>query len=378
MTRLTLTRADNDLIWDDQDRPYIDLFSGHGATWIGHGHAAVREAVARQMERLWITGGLASGAYDAAEEAIQRWFPRTHAVAALYSTGMEAAEFALRLARVATGRARVLGFEHGMHGKSMATALLGWNNRDGIDAPFIVRLPFGPHCDERHSIDRLTAALAAGDVAAVFVEPLQASGGGYCASDRFCRAVHDASRAYRALLVFDEILTGFHRTGPPFYFSKLGFVPDVILIGKAMGNGFPVSGVVADRTLEVRAEMLPGSTYAGNPLAASAVAATLRAMSELDLPQRVSRIERAVREGLGTAAAAGISLRGRGALWVLELPPGCDAMPVAVRIFEAGVCVGCTGRQIRILPPATITIPHLRQACAIVAAQLRRCASAWS
>ena len=104
------------------------------------------------------------------------------------------------------------------------------------------------------------------------------------------------------------------RTGPAFFFSDLGFEPDVVLIGKALGNGFPVSGVVVDRRHPVRPEMLPNSTYAGNALASAAVSATLEQIRELDLPRRVARIEATIVQALGGLEAIGAALRGRGAV----------------------------------------------------------------
>jgi acetylornithine/succinyldiaminopimelate/putrescine aminotransferase len=315
--RLVVARARNDLLFDDAGRAYIDMFTAHGTTWMGHGNVAVKEALAEQLEKVWITGALETAVRSEAEALAASFFPASHTVAGLYSTGMEAAEFALRLARVATGRAWALGFERGMHGKSTATSFLCWDNRDGLDLPQFQRLPFVPTYPEGQILDRLEHALGRREVSAVFVEPLQGSGGGHRASDDFYRALHQCCRAHGTLLVFDEILTGFYRTGRPFVFSGLGFVPDVVLIGKAMGNGFPVSGVVVDRGIPIRAAMLPGSTYAGNALAAAAVLASLRQIRAGDLSREVARIEEAIVRVLGPVRDAGIALRGQGAIWIL-------------------------------------------------------------
>ena len=376
--RRRIDRARNDLLFDDQGKRYIDLFSAHGATWLGHGRPAIAQRVASQLERVWLTGSLETEVFLEARERVEGFFPATHRLAGLYSTGMEAAELALRIARVSTGRIGVVGFERSMHGKSLATAYLGWDNRDGIELPFLHRLPFVSTTKEEEILERLEGVLAKEPVSAVLVEPLQGSGGGWQASPGFYRAVRRLCSAHGSLLVFDEILTGFHRTGSPFYYDSLGLVPDIVLVGKALGNGFPVSGVLVDERYPVRREMLLGSTYAGNPLASAAVAATLAEMRRLDLPAAVARIERAIVAQLDRLAGTGIAVRGRGALWVVELPAGMDLEAAVPRIWQRGVSVGYTGQQLRILPPATIEPAHLETACAVVTEELLRAAGAGS
>jgi acetylornithine/succinyldiaminopimelate/putrescine aminotransferase len=365
-----IVTADNDILVDDKGRRYIDLFTGHGATWLGHCNPEARAAVAEQLGKIWLSGALRTPVLAEATALVESFFPASHFLAALYSTGMEAAEFALRIARGITRRNGVVGFARSMHGKSLATAQLGWDNQN--DVPWLRRLPFVPVAPEDEILRRLGAALACGEVGAVFIEPLQGSGGGHAASAAFCREVARLCRQQGAILIFDEILTGFHRTGPAFWFAELGFVPDVVLIGKALGNGFPVSGVVLNKEHEVRQEMLPGSTYSGNPLAAAAVLATLRQMRRLDLPGKVARIEEIVLKMLAPLREAGVELRGRGALWIIEPPSGADVFPIVANIYRRGVCVGHAGRFLRILPAATIDIANLRTACAVIGEELSR------
>jgi acetylornithine/succinyldiaminopimelate/putrescine aminotransferase len=370
--QLRIARAENDVFFDEEGRRYIDLFSAHGATWLGHANRDVASAVAEQLGKVWITGGLPTAQAEEAGALVDSFFPPSHGLAALYSTGMEAAEFALRMARAVTGKADVVGFDRNMHGKSLATACLGWPNRDDVRLPSCHRLPFVPERSEQQVLAQLAETLAVYPVAAVFVEPVQGSGGGHSASAGFYREVRRLCTSRGALLVFDEILTGFYRTGTAFFFSPLGFVPDLVLIGKALGSGFPVSGVIADRKYPVRPAMLPGSTYAGNPLAASAVLATLKVLRALDLPAKVAVIERIVQDSLGPVEESGVELRGKGALWVLEFPPGPDVESAVVSIYQRGVCVGYTGRQLRILPAATIETGNLEEACTVVREELLR------
>jgi acetylornithine/succinyldiaminopimelate/putrescine aminotransferase len=372
VTPISIAAADNDQLYDEQGRSYIDLFSAHGTTWLGHANPAIAAELTAQIQKLWIAGGLATSVAEEAKQAVEGFFPPSHYLAAFYSTGMEAAEFALRVARTVTGRNGVVGFERSMHGKSLATAHLGWDNHDGLHLPGFIRLPFVRTCSEEDILGRLGDVLLMQTVSAVVVEPLQASGGGHWASPRFYNELASLCSRHGALTVFDELLTGFHRTGPRFFFEDLDFVPDVVLIGKSLGNGFPVSGVVVNRRFQISPAMLPGSTYSGNPLAAAVVRATLRQVRSFDLAARVHSIEEVIVETLGPLRDRGVALRGRGALWILELPEDIDVEATVVAIYERGVAIGFTGRMLRLIPAATIDLSRLRRACSIIAEEIER------
>ncbi len=363
----TFTHGRNDLLFDVQGRAYIDLFVGHGTAFLGHAHPGIVQALATQASAVWTTGGLDSTAAARARERVEALFPATHRLAGLYSTGMEAAEFAIRFVRRATGRNVVLGFDGAMHGKSMATAAMGWDNRDGLVLGPVRRLPCMPAASEDQMLAAVDAALAQGTVAALFVEPILGSRGGHRLGDACLNALQASCRRHGALLVVDEILTGLHRTGPAFVHAALDRTPDVVLLGKALGNGFPVSAVVTSREHPVVPDMLPGSTYAGNPLAAAVVSATLETMARLDLEARVTAIETCVRRVLGPLQTQGVALRGAGALWVLELPDPARPLDVVLAAGAEGVLVNHAGRQLRLLPAATTEPGHLERGCRIVA-----------
>jgi acetylornithine/succinyldiaminopimelate/putrescine aminotransferase len=370
MQRPIIQRALNDLLYAEDGRTYIDLFSAHGAVFLGHAEPIIARAIAQQLDRIWLAGGLDTPLTSLAKDVVESFFPGDYALAALYSTGMEAAEFALRFARVTTDRPGVIGYENSMHGKSMATAFLGWDNRDGVDLPGIHRLPFLQRCAEAEILQQTQTALSSGSIGAVFVEPIQGSAGALVASAQFYREIARLTRQHRALLVVDEILTGFHRTGPAFCFMDLGLEPDVVLIGKTMGNGFPVSGVIANRRYPLRPEMLSGSTYAGNALACAAVIASLERLRAIDVVSCVAQIAQTIEEHLGPLRSDTLKLRGKGALWMVELATSQQAQDAAFAIYQAGVCVGIAGRYIRLLPAATIEPANLEHGCAVIARQL--------
>ena len=367
-----IVRGENDRLFDSEGRSYIDLFSAHGTAWLGHANPAVGEAITRQLREVWNTGAISTPIREQAREAVEAFFPDAHRLAGFYSTGMEAAEFALRMARIHTGRRRLIGFEHAMHGKSLATAALGWDNDWNLGSTDLVRLRFVDAMHEYRLTPRLERELSLRDVAAVIVEPIQASHGGYEATRDFYQSLHKLCVETGTLLVFDEILTGLWRTGEPFYFRGQGLRPDVVLIGKGLGGGFPVSAVAVDQNIAIEPRMLPTSTFAGNSLAAAAVAAALGEMRRLELPARVAAIAMCVRESLDPLAQHGVALRGRGALWVLEMPAGVDMPRLLKDVYEHGVAIGGAGRFIRLLPAATIVPENLRQACEVLSNAILR------
>ena len=362
-----ITTAHNDILVADDGRELIDMFSGHGAAFLGHANPALTSSLSRAAEGLWNSGGLETPIRIEARQGIESFFPSSHEACAIYSTGMEAAEFAIRVARGITKANGVIGFEHAMHGKSLATSYLGWDNRDNVQLPDFCRLPFVSSYPEEEILKQVRDVLVARSMSAVFVEPLHGTRGGYAASDSFYQELFQICREHEALLVFDEILTGFYRTGTPFYLSDLGFVPDIVLVGKAMGNGFPVAGVVVNKQHRIKAFMLPGSTFAGNPLASAAIASTLRQMATMDLAEVVGRIEKTILRGLDRVREVGAVVRGKGALWIVEIPPPHDAKKIAASISQRDVFLNATGPDIRLLPAATIEPSNLEHACAVIA-----------
>ena len=279
---------------------------------------------------------------------------------------MEAGEFAIRLARAITQRNGIVGFAGSMYGKSIATAYLGWDNQNPVSLTGWHRLPFVADCAEDFILSRLQETLISKTIAAVFMEPIQGSNGGHCASRRFYQEVFHLCQEQGTLLVFDEILTGFYRTGSAFCFSEVGFVPDVVLIGKAIANGFPISGVVVNKNYPIEARMLPGSTFAGNPLAAAAVLATLKQIRVLQISDKVMKIAQVIKDYFKPLKNMEVILRGKGALWILELPENLAGQAIALRLAKRGVIVSYANHWLRILPAATIELDNLKNACDII------------
>jgi len=353
---------------------FLDLINGFGAVFLGHGHPRVAQALRDQLERVWLCARYPTDAAARADTLIREILPPGMKHAGLYSTGMEASEFALRLAAVHTGRNEFIGFSRNMHGKSALTAALCWSNAP-IRSETSHMLPFVAEADEKDVLGELERALSSRAVAAVIVEPIQGSNGAREASAEFVERMIALCREHGSLCIFDEILTGLYRTGTRFYSDRLRAKPDVLLFAKSMGNGFPVSSVAIRDDIGVPPAALPGSTFSGNPLACAAVVGTLETMRELPMSRMVEDIERVVRSAFDKPQSTGVTLRGRGALWALELDQRIPMEDVLSDIQKSGMLVSSYGRHIRLLPAATIDLAELRAACAQIA---RHCAAAFA
>ncbi len=362
-----ITHAEGSHVWTGDGRRFVDLMTGYGAVFLGHGHPAVTARLREQAARVWQCGRLPTASGEEAEARLREVLPEGTRPGGLYSTGMEAAEFAIRLAACHTGRREFAAFGRSMHGKSAMTSSLCWDNAP-VRAGQAHVLPFVDEAGEDEILGRAARLLSGGRLAAVLVEPIQGSNGGHEASAAFYERLVALCREAGTLCVFDEILTGLHRTGTRFYADRLAAKPDITLFAKCMANGFPASSLAIPHGMDIPAEALPGSTFSGNPLAAAAVSATLEAMRALDMGTRVADIEAAVRAALGGREAAGITLRGRGAMWMLELAGPIRAGAAARSVLEAGILVSAQGRWLRLLPAATIDLALLREACDTIAA----------
>jgi len=361
--------AQDDVLYTSEGEALTDLFTAHGTAWLGHGRREVRDVLARQLDAVWITGGIPTPAVQAMRTRMAGFLPPGYVLASLASSGMEANEQALRIARVTTGRNGAIGLAGAMHGKSAATASLAWDNGDGAGPPDFHRVAAGPDIDEDATLAAIEEALRTGEVAAVYIEPVHGTSFGWEASRSFHQAVRALTARHGALLVYDEVLTGCYRTGTRFRYTAHGVQPDILVLGKALGNGFPVAGVAVRSTIEIVPRMLVGSTFSNNALAAAAVDATLGCLEQLEPEALVAGIGQTVLRHLGSLAeGAQPRMRGCGAMWVIALDTAEQALSCVMALRESGVCIGFHGRQLRLLPALTIDPDRFDRACAAVAA----------
>ena len=357
-----LVHGRGSLLVDVDGRQWIDLISGFGAVFLGHAYPSTVSALQAQAAKLWACGRLPTPDDAVVDELIAPWLPTGLRTSAVLSTGMEAAELALRVAATHTGRGEFIGLARSMHGKSAMTAALCWENAP-LTAAAMHTLPFVDTIDEDALLELLRLRLASQRIAALFIEPIQGSNAGHAASHRFYNEAARLCREQGSLLIADEILTGLWRTGDPFFSSTLDAPPDLLLFAKSMGNGFPVSALATTAAVRVLPQSLPGSTFAGNPLAMAAVRSTLLTMAELPMQALVHAISETVAARFAGLRDEGLTLRGRGALWCLELDARHDKVAVADALSASGVLVSMVGRSIRLLPAATMPLALLDTAC---------------
>ncbi|AUB79711.1 aminotransferase class III-fold pyridoxal phosphate-dependent enzyme [Candidatus Thiodictyon syntrophicum] len=371
--RKTVTFAANAILRNVDDTQVIDLFAANGTLLLGHCHPAVVKALIEQSEKVWNTARLDTDTRVLATRLVEEMIPARFKVSGFYSTGMEAAEFALRAVRVLTGRKDFVGFAKSMHGKSIATAFLAWDSVYGHAIPGVTRLPFPTKDVAADVLAAIEPVLARGTTAAVFLEALQGSGGGATVDAGFCRDLTALCRTHGTLLVLDEILTGFHRTGPLFFYERFPLEPDIILAGKCMGSGFPVSAVLMRRNLEVTPGMLPYSTYAENALAAAAVVGTLQEMARLPVREMAQAIEAQISRHLAASAPAAFQVTLFGALCIIDCGNGTLAERIADACYDHGVLISQAGPILRLLPPVTIEAAVLEQALTVLDGAIGAC-----
>jgi acetylornithine/succinyldiaminopimelate/putrescine aminotransferase len=381
------------LLWDEahgaevrdvDGNIYIDLTSGFGVAAVGHTHPRVVAAIREQA------GKLLHGLGDvhahplrvALAERLVQLAPVDDPQVFFAISGGEAVEIALKTALAASGhpgRPGVLAFEPAYHGTTLGA--LAVTSRAEFRAPFaahlhghVHRLPFGAEPD------RIAAVLRGGTCGAVLVEPIVGREGVILPPPGWLAALADLCRRAGALLIADEIFTGFGRTGTRFAVEAEGVRPDLLCCGKALGGGLPIAAVLGRRDLfrcwETAGEARHTATFLANPLACAAALAVLDILAEEDLAARSRRLGAWTGERLAALrdlSPAVTDVRGRGLLWGIELATAGAAKAWAGAAQERGVLFlagGPEGRVAQVVPPLTIPEEQLARALDLLAEAL--------
>ena len=357
--------ASGGTLTDVDGREWIDMAAGIAVTNVGNAAPKVVEAVRRQVERFTHTCFMIAPyeAYVAVCEQLNALTPGVFEKrSALFNSGAEAVENAVKIARHATGRQAVVVFDHAYHGRTNLTMALTakampYKHGFGPFAGEIYRVPMSyPFRDGLSGPD--AAALAIGmiekqigadQVAAVLIEPVQGEGGFIVPAPGFLSSIAAWARSAGALFVADEIQTGFCRTGEWFASTHEGVEPDLITTAKGIAGGLPLAAVTGRAAVmdAVHAGGL-GGTYGGNPIACAAALASIETMRELDLCAAARRIESVMRPRLESLAAAHPiigDVRGRGAMLAVEIVVPGSAEPgsmTAERAYGRGAPLGAT------------------------------------
>jgi LysW-gamma-L-lysine/LysW-L-ornithine aminotransferase len=368
---ITLVRGEGSYLWDDAGRRYLDLMTNYGVNLLGHCHPDVTAAIEKQAETL--TNAHQSFDTPARREfaaALSTLLPPALSRMSFANSGAESVEAALKYARVATGRTGIVATHRAYHGRTFG-ALAATS-----DARY--RDPFAPMLEGVHHVpfDNLDALEAAIDatIAAVIVEPIQGEGGVRVPADGYLKGVRERCDAKGALLICDEVQTGF-RTGAPFAFTRETVLPDILCLSKSIANGLPLGVTVVT---EAVSERVPkgshGSTFAGNPLVCAAGAATLRVLAGPGLHTRAAALgDRFLKRVRELKLPPIREVRGRGLMLAVELRK--PATPVIKAMQERGVlALPGGGTVIRFLPSILIEQAQLDTGIEVLAAALQNAA----
>ena len=380
---ICIARGLNAEVWDESGMRYIDFIGGIGVLNLGHSHPAVVDAVKHQVETLMHSAfnAVPHRGYLAVAEALNQFVPVSYPLSCmLTNSGAEATENALKVARGVTGRQAVIAFDDAFHGRTLAALNLNGKvkpYKSGLGAlpgP-VYHLPF-PSRDSGVTAEQSLAALErifeveipADEVACIIVEPIQGEGGFRLLCPQFAQAMRDICNQHNILLIFDEIQSGFGRSGKRFGFTHVGVEPDLILIGKSIASGLPLAAVVGRAELM---DALPkgalGGTYSGNAVACAAALAVMDVMQEATLAEWGARQETLMVEAyqawqsserfpmLGAMTGVG-SMRG---IVFNDTPNASGAEHLAALLAagrKAGILLMPSGRKrniLRLLPPLT-------------------------
>ncbi|MEY3453333.1 MAG: aspartate aminotransferase family protein [Ilumatobacteraceae bacterium] len=363
--QVMFVRGEGTQLWDASGKRYLDFLSGISVTSLGHSHPVVADAIAEQAHTLlhvsnFFANPVATRAAVLVDELLggggQVFF---------CNSGAEANEAGIKLARKFGGRGRhkVVSMLGSFHGRTLAA--LAATGQPAKHEPFqpmpegFVHVPFG-------DLSALSAAVD-GSVAAVLVECVQGEGGVIPASNEWLQGVRALCTERGALLMVDEVQTGFARTGDWFAFQHAGVQPDVVMLAKAMGNGMPVGALWARR--DIASVFKPGdhgSTYSGTALATAAVCAVIEVMREIDAPRLAREKGEYLTTQLRTMPKVH-DVRGRGLLLGVEFGAAADAKAVQVELLARGLVTNAvTATALRLAPPITVTVDEIDEALSLL------------
>ena len=398
VTPVFADRADNAELFDVEGRRYIDFAGGIGVLNTGHRNATVMAAVERQMDRFTHTcfQVVLYEPYVELAERLNKLVPIAgDNKTLLLTTGAEATENAIKIARAATGRAAVIALTGAFHGRTtLAMSLTGkvvpYRKQFGAGVPDIwhIRMPIAHYGVTVEESLKVLAFLFRADVdpsrvAAIIVEPVQGEGGFYEVPAELMRALRKICNENGIILIADEVQTGFGRTGKMFAMEHYDVEADILCIAKSLAGGFPLSGVVGRAAIMDAAE--PGGlggTYAGSPIACAAALAVLDVIEKDGLLARSNRIGEMIRTRLAKHARRNDvvpieAIRGRGAMVAFDImrsrgnnEPDADATKAVIkRAYENGLVLlscGVYANGIRILVPLTVSDATLDEGLAIL------------
>ena len=351
---VVMARGEGCWMWDVEGRRYLDLTAGQGVAMLGHSHPALSAAIAEQASRLIACPNFFYNDVRARFVAkLVEVLPDHLSHVFLSNSGAEAIDGAIKYARLATGRTGIVATMRSFHGRTIGALSLTWEPK--------YRKPFAPLLDVTHvpynNVERLDAAVDE-NTAMVIVEPVQGEGGVNMGEAAFMQAAQRICRERGALLVVDEIQTGFGRTGHWFGHEHFGLQPDIICLAKGIGGGFPMGALAyTDRVHTALYPGAHGTTFGGNPLACAAGLAALEVYQREELIDRAAEMGQMLFDRLNAALANRTvvrEIRGLGLMAGIELRERVGPYLRALMEEHAVLALPAGSNVLRLLPPLVI------------------------
>lgn len=361
---LEIERAEGCCIYTTTGEKYVDLISGIAVSSLGHRHPAVVKAIKDQADKhlhVMVYGEFIQKPQSEIAHLLAKQLPETLQRIYFVNSGTESVEGALKAAKKYTGRSKFVAFNNSYHGDTHGS--LSVTGRDVYRNPYKPLLP--DVCFSDFNSDAVLDMIDE-DTAAVILEPIQGEGGIIPAQKEWLKRVREKCTETGALLIFDEIQTGFFRTGHLFAFQYYQVVPDILCLAKAMGGGMPMGAFVSSTDIlnvfKTDPPLNHVTTFGGHPVSSAAAYANLKTLLEGNYSAKARRIEEIAREIL---KGEGIQeLRGRGAMLGLQLESSALAEKTVQACFNEGLILGWTlhsNSLIRIAPPLIIDENMLRE-----------------
>jgi acetylornithine/succinyldiaminopimelate/putrescine aminotransferase len=354
---LEVEYAEGSFIFTTDGKQYTDFISGIAVNNLGHRHPAVVRAIKNQIDRhlhVMVYGEFVQQPQAQYAKLLTDRLPNTLNQVYLVNSGTEAVEGALKLAKKYKGRHKLVGFHHGYHGDTHGS--LSVTGRD------IYRNPYKPLLPDVHFLefnDSTELDIIDEQTAAVIMEPIQGEGGIIPAQKQWLKQVRERCTETGALLIFDEIQTGFFRTGSLFAFQNYGVIPDILCMAKAMGGGMPMGGFVSSSKIFEAFKYDPPlnhvTTFGGHPVSCAAALAALKVYLEGNFAQKAAVIEQRTREILKDEAI--VEIRGLGAMLGMQLKSKDFTQNVVETCLQEGIILGWTLHSdtlVRLAPPLII------------------------
>lgn len=348
---LAIVRGKGAHVWDADGREYIDCVGGQGTANVGHGNTIVADAIAEQARNLIsLTEIFYNDKRAAVEEKLVQISPNHANRVYLCNSGTEAIETGIKLARYATGRTGIIAFMRGFHGRTMGALSATWEPK--YREPFQPLVPDFSHAPY-DNLDKAREAIT-DKTAGVIVEVVQGEGGVRPGSQEFLRGLQDLCRERGAMLIVDEVQTGFCRTGKMFASEHFGLEGDFVCVAKSIAGGLPMGAVMIGERVKKLEPMIHGSTFGGNPLACAAAVAAIGFMESENLAVRATELGAYMRGRLERIESPMIrEVRGLGLMIGVELKQ--KVTPYLMALMERGVLALPAGLNVlRLLPPLVI------------------------